>query len=96
MPTLTALHPTGCAVRLEVASLDQVDAAITDLLRRGDRPATGGDGGARPPPPGRRRRTRRPARPPPRCPTWHRSSPPSRPPCRGAAAPRTCSSAAFR
>ncbi len=49
MPSITALHPTGFAVCLEVTSLDHVESVIHDLLRRGYRPAIGGDGWARTP-----------------------------------------------
>jgi hypothetical protein len=47
--TLTAIHPSGFEICLQVASLDVVDAAIADLVRRGYRAATGGDGYARTP-----------------------------------------------
>ncbi len=35
MPTIQAFHPSGCAVFLQVPCLEEVDAAIADLLRRG-------------------------------------------------------------
>jgi hypothetical protein len=47
--TITAMHPSGFQVSLQVTSLDSVDAAIADLVQRGYRPATGGDGYARTP-----------------------------------------------
>ncbi len=50
MPTITALRPSGLAVTVDVATLDQVEAAVADLRRRGDRPATRtGEGWARTP-----------------------------------------------
>lgn len=39
--TLTAVHPSGFAVCLHVASLDALDATIADLLQRGYRPTSG-------------------------------------------------------
>ena len=48
--TVIAMHPAGFEVHLQVPSLDTVDAAITDLLQRGYRPASGaGDGWQRTP-----------------------------------------------
>ena|SRR2546426_10517217 len=47
--TITALHPSGFQVCVQVPSLEDLDAAIADLLQRGCRPATGGDGYARTP-----------------------------------------------
>ena len=42
--TLTALHPSGFQVCVQVPSLEDLDAAITELLARGYRPARAGDG----------------------------------------------------
>ncbi|HSX79833.1 MAG TPA: hypothetical protein VLQ80_14830 [Candidatus Saccharimonadia bacterium] len=47
--TLTALHPSGFEICLQVASLDVVDATIADLVRRGYKSARAGDGWQRSP-----------------------------------------------
>jgi hypothetical protein len=39
MPSIKALHPSGFEIFLQVPSLEEIDATITDLLRRGYRPA---------------------------------------------------------
>ena len=39
MPSIKALHPSGFEIVLQVPSLEEIDATITDLLRRGYRPA---------------------------------------------------------
>ena len=39
MPSIKALHPSGFEILLQVPSLEEIDATITDLLRRGYRPA---------------------------------------------------------
>ena|SRR5438105_2712236 len=47
--TLTALHPEGFEICVQVASLDAVEPTIADLLQRGYRPARSGDLWARTP-----------------------------------------------
>ena len=42
--TITALHASGFEISLQVPSLDAVEPAIADLLKRGYRPARAGDG----------------------------------------------------
>lgn len=49
MPTIQALHPSGFAVFLEVPSLEEMDATIADLVRRGSHPAAPGEGWQRTP-----------------------------------------------
>jgi hypothetical protein len=39
MLSIKALHPSGFEILLQVPSLEEIDATITDLLRRGYRPA---------------------------------------------------------
>jgi hypothetical protein len=47
--TLTALHPSGFEVCLQVSSLEVLDATITDLMQRGYTPARSGDAWRRTP-----------------------------------------------
>ena len=49
MLTIHALHPSGFAVFLQVPCLEEIDATVADLLRRGYRPAAPGDGWPRTP-----------------------------------------------
>lgn len=58
MPTIKAFHPSGFEVLVQVPSLEEMEATIADLLRRGYRPAVPDDG--------------RPCTPEavPRCPTY--------------------------
>jgi len=43
--TLTALHPSGFEVCLQVPSLDALEPTIADLLQRGYRPTSGASDG---------------------------------------------------
>ncbi len=47
--TIAALHPACFEVCLHVPTIEAIDAAITDLLARGYRPARAGDGWQRTP-----------------------------------------------
>ncbi len=47
--TVSALHPSGFEIRLQVPSLDALEPTIADLLQRGYRPARAGDGWQRTP-----------------------------------------------
>lgn len=47
--TLTALHPSGFEIHLQVSSLEALETTITDLLQRGYRPARAGDSWQRTP-----------------------------------------------